>query len=109
MEKDMEIPNGMENLQENWSWCDSSRPKLRDLRALPSRGLGLHYTAGQFGVVTLPDARPPTGPAATVVRSTGVPEGRSPRASGSELVGARLDGNPDNTRGRCRGLGSDGS
>jgi hypothetical protein len=80
MEKDVEIPN--ENLQESWSWCDSSRPKLRDLRALPSRGLGLHYTAGQFGVVTLPDARPPTGPAATVVRSTGVPEGRPSAAQG---------------------------
>lgn len=49
-----------------WTW--DARPKLRDLRALPSRGLGLHYNHGQFGVVSLPDARPPTGPAATVVR-----------------------------------------
>jgi hypothetical protein len=59
---------------DSWSWSDAARPKLRDLRALPSRGLGLHYNGGQFGVVSLPDSRPPTGPAATVVRS-GVPDG----------------------------------
>jgi len=68
-----------------WSW--EARPKLRDLRALPSRGLGLHYNHGQFGVVSLPDARPPTGPAATVVRPAekyGVP-GFGGLAGGSAL------------------------
>jgi hypothetical protein len=55
----------------DWAWGDVARPKLRDLRGLPSRGLGLHYNGGQFGVVSLPGSRPPTGPAATVVRSGG--------------------------------------
>merc|ERR1719155_56966 len=60
------MPPGSVSHGAPWTW--EARPKLRDLRALPSRGLGLHYNHGQFGVVSLPDARPPTGPAATVVR-----------------------------------------
>jgi len=57
----------------SWSqWPEYSKPKLKDLRTLP-RGLGLHYQQGQLGVVHLPENRPQTGPAATVVRDPTAP------------------------------------